>query len=52
MIYIINCILLLLAAVAFNGSNRINQFIKVVYFLTAIYNGFEAYSFYILGVIK
>lgn len=48
-IFIINCILLVLAGIIWDRSDRINLLIKVVFFVAAIYNGFEAYHFYIMG---
>lgn len=48
-IYFVNLIMLLLAGVIWDRSDLINLFIKVVFFTTAIYNGFEAYRFYIMG---
>lgn len=49
-IYIINFVLLLLAGIIWGRKDLPNLFIKVVFFITAVYNGFEAYRFYIMGV--
>lgn len=48
-IYILNCLAFLFCTVASSSRNYIDQGLKLVFLCLAVYNGFEAYRFYILG---
>lgn len=48
-IFIINCILLFLSGALWDTKGWA-LVLKIVFYVTAIYNGFEAYRFYIMGV--
>lgn len=48
-IFIINCILLFLSGVAWDTKGW-GLVLKVIFYVAAMYNGFEAYRFYIMGV--
>lgn len=48
-IYILNCLALLFCVMAATAKDRIDQLFRFCLMLLAIYNGFEAYRFYILG---
>lgn len=49
-IHIINCLLLFLSGVVWDYSKGWGMVIKIVFYVAAMYNGFEAYRFYIMGV--
>ena len=47
-IHIISCILLLLSGVTWDTKGW-GLVLKIIFYIVAIYNGFEAYRFYIMG---
>ena len=49
-IHIINCLLLFLSGVTWDTKGW-GMVIKIVFYVVAMYNGFEAYRFYIMGVL-
>ena len=48
-IHIINGLLLFLSGVTWD-TKGCGMIIKIVFYVAAMYNGFEAYRFYIMGV--
>lgn len=49
MIHIISCVLLLLSGVTWDTKGG-GLVLKIILYIAAMYNGFEAYRFYIMGV--
>lgn len=47
-IHIISCLLLFLSGVTWDTKGWA-LVLKIVFYVTAMYNGFEAYRFYIMG---
>lgn len=48
-IYILNCLALLFCVMASSRDTGLDQLLRFCFMLLAIYNGFEAYRFYIMG---
>lgn len=46
---ILNCLGFLFCVMAASNDTRLDQVLRFCLMLLAIYNGFEAYRFYILG---
>lgn len=48
-IHIISCVLLLLSGVTWDTKGW-GLVLKIIFYIVAVYNGFEAYRFYIMGL--